>query len=191
MARTIHTQPAPLLATPHRHTAAPLPPYRYVPDGVWPHPKGEGGHAVTPDSAEPPRPPTQWREQWTYLYGVDLYNHAYWWEAHEAWEALWSATADATQRQFLHGLIQLAAALLKWHERRPRGVRILSGKARDKLRRVADSDALEQERWYMGVDLPRFLERLDQAFSPFDRDEAYGWPTPGSELSIELAHGGC
>ena len=50
-----------------------------------------------------------------YVWGVELYNHGYFWEAHEAWEALWrSAQADdAARRAFLKGLIQCSAACLK------------------------------------------------------------------------------
>ena len=49
-----------------------------------------------------------------FLYGVDLYNHGYLWEAHEAWEGLWhQAKRDALQAEFLQGLIQCAAAALK------------------------------------------------------------------------------
>lgn len=41
--------------------------------------------------------------------GVTLFNDARFWHAHEAWERLWlPATGD--EKQFLQGLIQLAAA---------------------------------------------------------------------------------
>jgi predicted metal-dependent hydrolase len=41
--------------------------------------------------------------------GVALFNDARFWHAHEAWERLWlPATGD--EKQFLQGLIQLAAA---------------------------------------------------------------------------------
>jgi len=49
-----------------------------------------------------------------YLWGVDLYNHHCFWEAHEEWEELWKAARDTgTARYFLQGLIQCAAASLK------------------------------------------------------------------------------
>lgn len=42
-------------------------------------------------------------------HGVELFNAQRFWDAHEAWEEPWlSSTGDA--RQFLQGLIQLAAA---------------------------------------------------------------------------------
>jgi predicted metal-dependent hydrolase len=41
--------------------------------------------------------------------GVELFNGAEFWHAHEAWEAPW-LHAEGEMKQFLQGLIQLAAA---------------------------------------------------------------------------------
>ncbi|WP_292396668.1 DUF309 domain-containing protein, partial [Mesorhizobium sp.] len=42
---------------------------------------------------------------------IDLFNHGYYWEAHEAWEPLWHTAKQSTQhRLFFKGLILLAAA---------------------------------------------------------------------------------
>jgi hypothetical protein len=49
-----------------------------------------------------------------YLYGIDLFNHRYWWEAHEVFEEFWRAAGRGTPLgDFLQGLIQVAAALVK------------------------------------------------------------------------------
>jgi predicted metal-dependent hydrolase len=49
-----------------------------------------------------------------YLYGIDLFNFAYWWECHEVFEGLWHAVGpDTEQGTFFQALIQLAAANLK------------------------------------------------------------------------------
>lgn len=49
-----------------------------------------------------------------WLWGVDLFNAFFFWEAHEAWERLWIAQPrQSTPALVLQGLIQLAAALLK------------------------------------------------------------------------------
>jgi hypothetical protein len=46
-----------------------------------------------------------------FRWGIDLFNHGYYWEAHEAWEPLWHAAKQSIQhRQFFKGLILLAAA---------------------------------------------------------------------------------
>ena len=55
-----------------------------------------------------------WADNAEYLWGVDLYNNGFFWEAHEAWEGLWrAAPPESLPRCFLQGLIQCAAASLK------------------------------------------------------------------------------
>jgi hypothetical protein len=49
-----------------------------------------------------------------FRFGVDLFNHGYPWEAHEAWEPLWfAAPRDRAERALLQGLIHAAAAVVK------------------------------------------------------------------------------
>ena len=51
--------------------------------------------------------------------GLDLFNHGYYWEAHEAWEGLWQvADRDGTLRTLFKGLILLSAAGVKIRERK-------------------------------------------------------------------------
>jgi hypothetical protein len=58
--------------------------------------------------------PTSWETCDEYLYGIDLFNHHYWWEAHEIFEEFWRAAGrDTSLGDFFQGLIQVAAALLK------------------------------------------------------------------------------
>ena len=40
--------------------------------------------------------------------GVDLFNRGEYWKAHESWEAIWLAS-EGSRKQFLQGLIQVAA----------------------------------------------------------------------------------
>ena len=67
-----------------------FPPYAYLP-GRDPHPTRDArGHSFGNEEAPPEwLPPERWRENVEYLFGVDLYNHGFLWEAHEAWESLW------------------------------------------------------------------------------------------------------
>jgi hypothetical protein len=68
--------------------------------------------------------PERWRDNKTYLYGLDLFNAGYYWEAHEAWEALWHAAGrKGATADFLKGLIKLAAAGVKHLEGKPPGVK--------------------------------------------------------------------
>ena len=49
-----------------------------------------------------------------FRFGVDLFNHGFPWEAHEAWEPLWFASPrDRPERAMLQGLIHAAAAAVK------------------------------------------------------------------------------
>ena len=103
----------------------PLPPYSYVPGGPWPHPTSspQGHSANHPREVMPPIIEDDWAASSVYLRGVELFNAGYYWEAHEAWEALWHAhgrkgpTADV-----LKALIKLAAAGVKVREGQVHGI---------------------------------------------------------------------
>ncbi len=131
-----------------------LPPYAYVP-GRQPHPiRDPRGHSfgIKPDDLEPPDP-KRWRVCRAYLHGIDLFNHGYYWEAHEVWEGLWHACdRRGPVGAFFKALIGLAAAGVKMHEGNLRGVR---GHAR-RVANLFDEIALEiglDEARYMGLDL--------------------------------------
>jgi hypothetical protein len=98
-----------------RLTDTPLPPYTYVP-GRTPHPVSDpAGHSFgrVPEPVSP-FDPADWQTCHPYLYGIDLFNHGYYWEAHEAWESLWHAAGrTGPVADFLKGLIKLAAAGVK------------------------------------------------------------------------------
>jgi uncharacterized protein len=104
----------------------PLPPYSYV-TGRFPHPlRDPAGHSfgVEPEHGPPPDA-ARWRECRAYLRGLDLFNHGYYWEAHEAWEQAWHAAGRrGAGADFFKGLIKLAAAGVKAREGSSDGVRI-------------------------------------------------------------------
>lgn len=82
----------------------------------------------------------RWRESEEFAYGVDLFNHGFYWEAHEAWEGLWRASGKAgATAEFLKGLIKLAAAAIKLREGRSAGADHLAEGAILHLRSVAGS----------------------------------------------------
>jgi predicted metal-dependent hydrolase/ribosome biogenesis protein Tsr3 len=101
-----------------------LPPYSFVP-GRTPHPiRDPAGHLFGQVlELPPPLDPARWRESKAYLYGIDLFNRGYYWEAHETWEGLWrAAERKGTVADFLKALIKLAAAGVKIRQGQPRGV---------------------------------------------------------------------
>ena len=103
----------------------PFPPYSYVPGCKYPHPvRDPAGHSHD-------APPVAQEGELQlgacsplYLRGIDLFNHGFYWEAHESWEALWVAFGrQGIHADFLKGLIKLAAAGVKAREGRVAGVR--------------------------------------------------------------------
>jgi hypothetical protein len=103
----------------------PLPSYTYVP-GITPHPDtgGEESPAAGEGNAER-------RFQW----GQTLFNHGYYWEAHEAWEGLWiEAGRRGPAADLLKGLIKLAACGVKCLEGNERGARRHARRAAELLR---------------------------------------------------------
>lgn len=103
--------------------------------------------------------PEDWRESEAYLFGCDLYNHGYWWEAHEAWEGLWHVVPKpSVQRSFIQGLIQAAAGQMQVQLGKAHGVRRLQETSRRHfdvvLREVGDGS-------YMGLPLKAWLDELD------------------------------
>jgi len=157
---------------PDRHTPQrSFPRYAYLP-GRDPHPvRDPHGHSYGLDE-EPAGyvAPAEWRSNEDYLYGVDLYNHGFFWEAHEAWEGLWhEARHDELQAELLQGLIQCSAACLKIPMEQPRGLAKLTEIGTGRLARVA----AEHPSGYMGLDVTAFVEafRAFAAAEPTDFED--------------------
>lgn len=102
---------------------SPLPHYTYVP-GRTPHPiSSPDGHM------RGHKPPvvgdlTLWWNGDAFRTGVHLFNHGYYWEAHEAWEAVWKALPrNSADWHLVQGLIKLAAGGVKCLEANAGGAR--------------------------------------------------------------------
>jgi hypothetical protein len=142
----------------------PFPPYTFVP-GRAPHPKSDpAGHSFGIEAgAVAPLDPQRWRESKAYLYGLDLFNAQFFWEAHEQLEGLWLACGRRGMvADFLKGLIKLAAAGVKHLQGRPDGVRSHASRAAELWRGV------EME-VFLGLRLADLVRLADEV-----RDR--GWP---------------
>ena len=161
--------PAPQ-APPQRRTAYLFPSYRYIP-GRHPHPfRHPQGHQLTHQSfcaAEG----ADWERQ-AFLFAADLFDHCFWWEAHELWGHCW-LRAKGQQKQCIQGLIQLSASLLKHHMGHIRARDRLFTRAKEKLH---DSEAIgwtlkktlqQSEQFFYGGDAPN----LDAFFFKSDKSE--------------------
>lgn len=104
-----------------------------------------------------PPPPERWHESDHYLRGIELFNSGAYWEAHEAWEEIW-LEADGIQSEFLQGLIQCAAALLKYSRNEPAPARRLYNTATARLHLCPDD--------YMGLDVRKFEREMNDCFKP-------------------------
>lgn len=117
----------------------PFPPDAYVP-GHTPHPtRDPAGHHYGAEFEIPEPPdPEEWHACRDYLYGIDLFNHGFYWEAHEAWEGLWVACGRCgPTATYLQALINLAAAGFKARSGSARGMRANADKAARLFKSVA------------------------------------------------------
>jgi hypothetical protein len=138
-----------------RLAPGPLPLYRYVP-GRSPHPRRDPrGHSYgRPEPKASAVDPSRWRDHRTYLAGIDLYNLGYFWECHEAFEALWRAAgSETTQSRFFQGLIQIAASNLKLFLGAERASQALAEKALAKLALVPPA--------FMGLDVDALRHAIE------------------------------
>lgn len=148
-----------------RFTNTPFPPYRFIP-GRHPHPVAHPlGHSYRPQGLPDPHiepvPPESWARSQPYLYGCDLYNHGFWWEAHEAWEGLWRVVpVDSAQRRYLQGLIQIAAIHLQLFQGHAEGVARLRTTSREHL--AAAAFAQGDKPTFMGIEIRGLQRRIDE-----------------------------
>jgi hypothetical protein len=102
----------------------PFPAYAFVP-GRHPHPVTHpDGHSYGLPEASLPEPDAEsLNRNLHFRFGMDLFNHGYYWEAHETWEGLWLASGRRGKlADFLKALIRLAAAGVKAREGNQAGV---------------------------------------------------------------------
>ena len=97
----------------------------------------------------------QWQTSEEYLYGIDLYNYAYWWECHEIFEGLWHAVGHHTEQgNFFQALIQFAAANLKRFTGHHRAAGNLVTNGIVRLQKIPTL--------YMGIDVARLTQDFRQ-----------------------------
>lgn len=145
-----------------------FPPYRYVPLGRHPHPTmDDGGHMRTGRPAIPDDAPSElaWMTNRWWLYGVDLYNHWYFWEATETWEPLWRRLdKQSPEGQFLQALMMLNGLCLKVQCQETEGVVAFWQQARERLERVAGA---RKTLW--GLPVKKTLKAWQGFMKPLDK----------------------
>jgi predicted metal-dependent hydrolase len=169
-----------------RYSDVPLPPYSYVP-GFTPHPVSDSrGHMHDQPHVAPPLPldPAHWEASQTYRYAADLFNHGFYWEAHEGWESLWHAAGRrGPVATWLKALIKLAAAMVKLREANAAGAQ---RHARRSLQLIAElrSQLKSEAELYAGVALGNAEQLAQEILTEAARNVA---PAPQRLLTHWLA----
>jgi hypothetical protein len=105
--------------------------------------------------------PEEWRQLERWLWAVDLFNHGYWWESHEALEELWHAAGRTTPpARFVQALIHLSAACLNRHRGHRAAARRQAARAVRGLRAARTLGPI-----VMGVDVAALAVEVARAFS--------------------------
>jgi len=157
------TEPQPADPSWHRYSVRPFPSYRFVP-GKNLHPRhSPKGHSYGQGEHRPILlSPEQRSRSDDYLYGIDLYNYAYWWECHEVFEGLWNTAGHHTEQgNFFQALIQLAAANLKGFMGNHQAMRNLLHRGLVRLQRVPE--------FYMGIAVASLTKELQQCITSSHR----------------------
>jgi len=149
-----------------------FPSFSYVP-GLFPPAHAAAGNGFGPAALPAYDPQTPWEQSDVFWFGIDLFNHGFYWEAHEAWESLWHVLGRrGSDADFLKALIKLAAAGVKAREGRPGGVVSHALRAKALFVMLAASPAPMAER----LELPSLISFADQiaahAEQVLDRSDA-------------------
>jgi hypothetical protein len=149
---------SPIRPTTYRYTGKAFPEYAYVP-GQTPHPtRDPQGHSYNlhPDDPES-FDISDWQSCEEYLFGIDLFNHGYWWEAHESLEAVWHTAGRTTETGlFIQGLIQVAVAHLKRFQGFDEVSQRMADNGLEKMKHINNV--------YLGIDVPDFRKKVTKYF---------------------------
>lgn len=155
-----------------------FPAYAYLP-GRPPHPvRDPAGHSYhvgpTPVAAQASLASD------AFVWGQDLFNHGYYWEAHEAWEGLWQvADRGSSERAFLKALILLSAAGVKIRENKYGAALRHAGRAAALLRQLMKVPHLSFTQ-VLGMPPDALADLADEAtrMPAVSRPAASGLPEP-------------
>ena len=142
-----------------RYTNISFPDRKYIPgQGIHPKKHPNGSHIPDLPAEMKLFDADTWRISQRYLYGIDLFNFGYWWEAHEVLEELWIQTGRSTlTAKFIQGIIQISAALLKNSQIVQQRSSQLAGKGLSKLRL--------QSGIFLGLNVEEFAEKVEKYFA--------------------------
>ncbi|MFO0973255.1 MAG: DUF309 domain-containing protein [Phycisphaerae bacterium] len=114
--------------------------------------------------------------------GLALFNAGEFFEAHDAWEEIWSQVQDRRRERFYRGLIRAAVTLELLRRGRAVGVRQVFVSCLEEWEGLPDG--------FMGLDRPAFVARLRHAIEPAitDLETRHVQIDPGRLFAIELLY---
>lgn len=145
-----------------RYSEKRLPKYRHLPFRNL-HPfLDRGGHSYGEKLTSPESfSPENWADSKDYRYCIDLFNHGFWWEAHERLKYLSMAAGRETETgQFIQGLIQVAAALLKHFMDEEGGAQTLAQLGIENLNK--------KEGTYLGIEVKTLIQQVEECLESKD-----------------------
>jgi hypothetical protein len=150
------------MKVPRLQPSWPLPDYVFIP-GKHPHPKKVGGHMEGQKDPEADPIDLKHPQKCEFLrYGLDLYNHGYFWESHVYFESLWNAHhRTGSVADFLKGLIKMGAAGVKLAIEQKTSAIGHFDRARELFVAVKASEG-EQ---FLGFDLTTLIKEIDVTLS--------------------------
>lgn len=108
-----------------------------------------------------------------WLYGLDLAETGYFWEAHEVLEAVWlNAPPNSPERKQVQAVIQLANAALKSSMGRPNAAQRLCAMARALSAEAAGAGLGQEPAGVMGLnstDLNQAIDHIERAVRSGER----------------------
>ncbi|SEA79619.1 protein of unknown function [Desulfuromusa kysingii] len=145
-----------------RYSVRPFPAYRHLPfTNAHPFLDQDGhsyGEKLTPVDSFTTQ---NWHHCDEYLYSIDLFNHGFWWEAHERLKYVSiGAGRESEIGQFVQGLIQIAAALLKHFMQEETGASTLAELGAKRLQTFTGL--------YLGIDVDTLLAQLQDCLKTAD-----------------------
>ncbi|HEX8949880.1 MAG TPA: DUF309 domain-containing protein [Dissulfurispiraceae bacterium] len=105
-----------------------------------------------------------------FIKGAECFNRGEYFEAHEAWERFWKDLDRSAERDFIQGLIMVAAALHHYKRGEHTGAARLLGKGVKKMRGAPGAKiGMDKEAFMKAAAL--FYERLASSDSPIAFEE--------------------
>ncbi len=109
--------------------------------------------------------------------GNDFFNREYFFEAHDALEELWMEAREQTQRNFFHGLVNIATGFYHYRMGNRKGMQSQLQKGVDKLSQAPAR--------CFGVNIEKLLQELQPYIQQEYEQASFPEPLPKIEFDAE------